>query len=203
VGERFGIEWLTYNPFLFVIYHREATASADGVADALIAACPSARSFVDVGAGSGAHAAALARRGRTAVACERSLVGRVLARWQGVKTRRLDLTADGDVPADLRPDVAYCFEVAEHLDEEVGFKLVRLLAATASTVVFSAAQPGQGGQGHRNERPLAYWQRQFEAAGMAFDEGSTTTLRNHLTERRVPAYWLSRNSLVFVAPERP
>ncbi len=67
-------------------------------------------------------------------------------------------------------DVAFCLEVAEHLPSDVANSLIKLLTDSSNFVVFSAAQPGQGGTFHINERPLEHWIRQFAKCGFeAFD----------------------------------
>ncbi|MFG2803777.1 class I SAM-dependent methyltransferase [Streptomyces pseudovenezuelae] len=58
-------------------------------------------------------------------------------------------------------DLALCLEVAEHLDEPTGRKLVDFLAASSDFIAFSAAVPGQGGTGHINEQWPDYWARVF------------------------------------------
>ena len=199
-AERHGQDWLVYNPLLFVHYHRTAERDADEVAGAMTSAFPDAHSFLDVGAGSGAHAAALRRRGKEVFGVEKSAVGRAFARLQGVRTEKLDLASDRRPELPIRPAVAYSFEVAEHLDLELGLQLVRYLAQAAAWVVFSAAQPGQGGEGHRNEQPLEYWSDQFLAAGMTRDEARTNALRRELLDRDVQAWWLARNCMVFGKP---
>jgi hypothetical protein len=35
--------------------------------------------------------------------------------------------------------------------------------------MFTAAQPGQGGVGHINNRPKSYWKAKFEKKGLVFD----------------------------------
>jgi 2-polyprenyl-3-methyl-5-hydroxy-6-metoxy-1,4-benzoquinol methylase len=77
-------------------------------------AFPQARSYADIGAGTGAFAAELQRRDKVVVAYERSRWGQLIARSQRVDVRGLQLerVSLGDL---VRVDVALCFEVAEHL----------------------------------------------------------------------------------------
>lgn len=58
-----------------------------------------------------------------------------------------------------------CLEMAEHLSEEAGDHLVSELCRVAEKVVWSAAIPGQGGDGHVNEQPPFYWGARFNAHG--------------------------------------
>lgn len=62
-------------------------------------------------------------------------------------------------------DLAICLEVAEHLPPESAEPLVAGLAQ-ATTVLFSAATPGQPGVNHINCQPHDYWHQLFAAHGM-------------------------------------
>jgi hypothetical protein len=53
LGERLGIDWLTYNPLVFFYYHEHAVADAPTVARTFEEVFPEAKRFVDAGAGSG------------------------------------------------------------------------------------------------------------------------------------------------------
>ena len=68
LGERLGIDWLTYNPLVFLFYHEHAVADAPTVARTFEEVFPKAGRFVDAGAGSGAYAAEPRRRGYIVVA---------------------------------------------------------------------------------------------------------------------------------------
>jgi hypothetical protein len=199
-GERLGADWLIYNPLTFAYYHGKALESASIVADALERAFPEARSYADIGAGTGAFSAELQLRGKTVIAHERSRLGRLLARSQGVPTRGLNLVRLS--PADFAPvDVVLCFEVAEHLRPELGEVLVRLCAAKAPIIVFTAAPPsppGQRGAGHVNEQPKSYWIERFERTGGRFDQALTDMLARGFAG--ATAYWLADDVMVFLAP---
>jgi len=58
-------------------------------------------------------------------------------------------------------EMALCIELAEHLSEESGQRLIVFLTSHSDAVLFSAAVPGQGGTGHINERPQSYWHKKF------------------------------------------
>jgi hypothetical protein len=62
-------------------------------------------------------------------------------------------------------DLAVCLEVVEHLTERAGQALVQALTRAAPVVLFSAAIPGQGGEGHINEQLPRYWEAQFTRQG--------------------------------------
>lgn len=198
LGERLGIHWLIYNPLHFLHFHEHAVANAPGVIETLLDVFPETRAMADVGAGSGAFAAEAKRRGRQVVACEHSRTGRHFALKQGVDCRTFDLNRDP--PASLDPpfDLAWCFEVAEHLPPALGDKLVAFLATLAPTVVFTAAHPGQGGTGHINEQPKGYWISRFNDASFQYSDSLSTAVRDGFIRSGVPAKYLVDNVMVFV-----
>jgi SAM-dependent methyltransferase len=64
-----------------------------------------------------------------------------------------------------RFDVAFCLEVAEHLDSASAFHLIKCITEHADLVYFSAAPPGQTGQHHVNCQWPDYWQSLFNSCG--------------------------------------
>lgn len=196
-GERHHIDWLTYSPLQLIAYHRLAVIDAPSLADAIIATVPEARRWVDVGAGSGALARAAKDRGIEVTALERALGGRAIARLNGVNVHRVDIEDATTVGGPY--DLALSIEVAEHLPAELGRKLVAMLVASAPTVVFSAARPGQGGLGHINEQPVSYWRDRFAEVGWDRDDARTEALATHLGEAALHADWLAGNVQVFAS----
>ncbi len=181
-----------YNPLVFLYFHEYAAADAPTVARTFEEVFPEAGRFVDAGAGSGAYAAELRRRGHVVVAYEYARLGRLIARLQGVDARPLDLAQP---VAPVEGDLAYSFEVAEHLPPELGDRLVAFLAASAPTVVFTAAPPGQGGSGHINEQKRPYWVERFRNHGMV----ERQELRDRVAAgfRDARSSWLAANVMVF------
>ncbi len=64
-----------------------------------------------------------------------------------------------------RFDLVQSLEVAEHLPADSAEQFVSCLCAHSDVVLFSAAQPGQGGIRHLNERRPSYWASLFSAQG--------------------------------------
>src|SRR5918999_332033 len=58
-------------------------------------------------------------------------------------------------------DLAVCLEVVEHLPPNAGRFLILQMTTAAPLVLFSAAIPGQGGEGHVNEQWPDYWDKVF------------------------------------------
>jgi SAM-dependent methyltransferase len=177
-----------------------ALADAPGVVAAILETFPELWRIADVGCGSGAFAAEFQRRGRVVVACEHAVGGRLVARSQGVDVGGFDLDR---VPPAVLPneiELAYCFEVAEHCTPSQGERLVEFIAGLAPVVVFSAAQPGQGGLGHINEREPEYWIEAFGRQGSVVAEAETESLRRRFTDAGLDAPWFAANAQVFISP---
>jgi SAM-dependent methyltransferase len=196
IGERLGIQWLTYNPVHFWHFHEHAVANAPSVIDAMMHVVPFARRVLDVGAGSGGFAAEAKRRGLDVAACENSAAGRKLARAQGLDVLDFDLTRKPPAATTPPYDLAYCFEVAEHLPQALGESLVLFLTQQAPVIIFSAAHPGQGGTGHINEQPKEYWIQRFERHGYSLDKAGMESLVEGFRLRNTPGKWFHSNVIV-------
>lgn len=193
---RSGVDWLVYNPYTMYQFHVLAARDAPAVMRAIERCFPEAKSYVDVGAGSGAFAAEARRRGRQVMACEYSVWGRLMARMQGVPTQPFKL--EEQPPANVgRFDLAYCFEVAEHVPASLADRLVAFLARLAPATVFTAAPPGQGGTQHVNEQPMSYWIEKFDREGQRHDSRRTARIKQAFVEEGVSAPWLLENVNVF------
>ena len=196
VGERLNLNWLTYNPLLYYSFNELALQNAPGVIGAISARFPEAQSYIDVGAGAGAFAAQAGRSGKSVAACEYSPHGRRYARKAGVDIHPFDLTQPEPTDIVGEFDLAYCFEIAEHLTPEIGEALVRFLVSRAPLIVFTAAQPGQEGSGHINEQPKAYWIEKFAKAGAHQDIESSEALSRDFAAAAVSS-WFENNVIVF------
>jgi len=74
--------------------------------------------------------------------------------------------------------------------------LIRSLCNLSDIVLFSAAQPGQGGERHINERLPSYWALMFRNHGyFAFD-----CVRPHLANEMDVSPWYRYNLIVFASP---
>lgn len=67
-----------------------------------------------------------------------------------------------------RYDLVISLEVAEHLPEYAADNFVKFLTHLGDKIIFSAAIPNQGGQGHLNEQWPSYWQEKFKNRGYSF-----------------------------------
>jgi SAM-dependent methyltransferase len=103
---------------------------------------------------------------------------------------QVDLSAPLDVDGNF--ELSLCVEVVEHLADADAQRLIAVVAdVTTSTVVFSAAEPGQPGNGHITCRPLAEWLNRWAVLGWHPDLVETLGLRALST-----LCWLRRNLVV-------
>jgi len=201
-GARRDIPWLVENPLTFRYYHRLALENAPGVVNAFETLFPDARRYADVGAGAGTYAAEARRREHPVEACEYSRIGRAFARVQGVRSQPFDLTREP--PASLVGpfDLAYSFEVAQQVPEQGGMQMVSFLSGLAPLVVFSSAQPGQGGVGVHNFQPKGYWVDAFAERGMRHREDLSQAIAEEFSRSGVQAPWLLENVIVLESDDR-
>jgi len=92
-------------------------------------------------------------------------------------------------------ELAICLEVAEHLPPEIGASLITRLTEASNFVIFSAAQPGQGGTYHINERPIEFWVEEFAKYNFEPFDPFREILRK---SQNVPRFY-ALNMLLFVS----
>ena len=98
-----------------------------------------------------------------------------------------------DLDCKERFDLAISVEVAEHLSPETADRFIENVVSLSDNIVFSAAIPGQGGQGHINEQWPSYWIPKFEKHGyVCYD-----ILRPHFWDNPNVLWWYKQNMLVF------
>jgi len=104
-------------------------------------------------------------------------------------------------------DTVMTFEVLEHIDPKFADQEVDALynaLEDGGTLIFTAAQPGQGGVGHINCRKKEYWGKKLVAKGLVFDEQLTADLIEALIKNRYQqeSYmgWFINNVMVFKKP---
>lgn len=189
---------LLYNGRYFGMIDDAACRSAVGMAKSCYEAFRP-RCVIDYGCGTGAFLAAMKSHGCFVAGTEVSPPARRLCDSKMIPTIPLNLTAPPWDPPFGPADLATSFEVAEHLPETAAEKLVQLLVRSAPIVVFSAATPGQGGQGHINEQPFDYWIRRFDSAGLPYSDSMTSRFRSEWCTGGVE-WWYAKNVLIFGPP---
>ena len=89
-------------------------------------------------------------------------------------------------------DLVICLEVAEHLPEERAESFVEDLTKLGDFVLFSAAIPYQGGNGHINEQPVSYWIELFAKRGY---EAYDIIRPNIYMDQNIP-FWYRNNIIL-------
>jgi SAM-dependent methyltransferase len=121
------------------------------------------KSAIDIGCGSGVWLAALKQLGVADV-----------TGVDGPHIQKSYIAPEEFVVADLREgfpaferkfDLCLCLEVGEHLPAEMAEGFVDYLSKLATTIIFSAAIPGQGGHGHINCQWQGFWVEKFRRRG--------------------------------------
>ncbi len=197
LGDAVGSEALTYNSWTFDMFYRLAVETAPAIVNCVLKRYPETKRVVDLGAGTGAHAAEFRKRGIDCRAYEYAeKARRVGLERLGVTVHPFDLTEpepwDGE-----RYDLALTLEVAEHLPPMLGERLVETCVKSAPLVLFSAAPPGQRGQGHINEQPKEYWIERFERHGHRLNAAATEAFADDLRHELIRGMHIARNVMIF------
>jgi SAM-dependent methyltransferase len=196
LGSRLGAEPLVYNAWTFAGFHRAALETAPAMVEGILQQFPEVRSAVDFGCGTGVYVHELRRRGVDAVGFEHGARARRIAREKlGVEIQPFDVRDFARTGRDF--DLALSLEVAEHLPPDLGQRLVDIVCAAAPLVLFSAAHPGQPGQGHIHLQPKSYWIECFAQRGLRHDGESTRALDAFLRRHLVRGFWLADNVGVY------
>ena len=95
--------------------------------------------------------------------------------------------------ANRRFDLVQSLEVAEHLPAEAGPTFIDCLCSHSDVILFSAAQPGQGGEHHINERDVSYWAELFSERGYA----AYDCIRPLIARQRSIDPWYRFNTMLY------
>lgn len=139
-----------------------AVQSAQRIVPALTAAVP-VRSVADFGCGQGAWLSVWVDAGASVVGVDGPYIDKRHLLIDAGDFHAADLAAPIDLGRQF--DLVQSLEVAEHLPAAKAAQFVDTLTAHGAFVLFSAAVPGQGGENHLNEQPLAYWRAVFRERG--------------------------------------
>jgi len=133
--------------------------------------------------------------GPIVIACEYSKKNRDRTARLGVRCEPFDVGVSTATLPGGPFDVAISIEVAEHIPPALAGRFVEFMSNQSDLLVLSAAQPGQGGAGHVNEQPKAYWIEKFAARGYRLDEAATSSFVRRLKERDA-AWFLLNNAMI-------
>src|SRR4051812_34101511 len=114
IGEGLGWEWLIYNPGVFFEFAMVARRNSPLFVSALVQVFAEAKTFCDVGSGTGQFVRELRRLGRNACGFEYSMTGRFFSRLIGAPTQLFDLGQTPAIQLSERVDLVFSLEVGEH-----------------------------------------------------------------------------------------
>lgn len=96
-------------------------------------------------------------------------------------------------------DLVMSLEVAEHLPHNTSTNFIRSLIRHGDLVLFSAAQPGQGGHNHINEQSLEFWRDLF----LKNNYIAVDVLRPKLRQLKEVEAWYKYNTILYISQDSP
>lgn len=181
-----------YNSAFYEHRHRATSHAAEVVLGIVHNFGVPMNSAIDIGCGVGAWLKTIEDRG---AARTRGYEGPWLPKQMYTAAGELVLADLNTLNIDTseKYDIAICLEVFEHLTMAGCESIASQLAAVTDTILFSAAPPAQGGNGHINERPLSDWIKLFEGKGFnAIDD-----IRWRIWGDDEIPYWYRQNIVLF------
>ena len=145
--------------------------------------------ILDVGCGPGLYVDSLISEGVDAVGFD--IDDRVLKNPNCSQVSIFDMTETSDYVMSL--------EVAEHIESSKNDQIVesfKSMINVGGTLIFTAAAPGQGGEGHINCQTRQYWIDKFEGVGLTYDEDETNAVLNQVMTSGSFMGWFKNNLII-------
>jgi cyclopropane fatty-acyl-phospholipid synthase-like methyltransferase len=96
---------------------------------------------------------------------------------------------------DRKFDLVVSLEVAEHLNAKYADTFVKTLVNLGDLILFSAAQPKQGGVGHVNCQPISYWERKFNSHGF---KRHSNMIFDYMRDKEHVSQWYRKNGILYI-----
>lgn len=153
------------------------------------------KSVIDFGCGSADLLAAFEKRGIEVLGIDGSRAN----------FRHLKINKNNFLLFDIRKaykskkkyDLCFCLEVAEHIEEEYSDILIKSLASSSSSIIFSAEPAAESGVRHINLKPYEWWVSKFDKEKFILDRPLTEYLKQEMMKIGGIQDWYIRNLLVF------
>lgn len=157
----------------------------------------SPKSIIDVGCGHGAWIKAAEELGVSDVlGLEGSWIDKNLIQIPDDKIKTVDFNTDFNL--ERKFELVVSLEVAEHLEKDRAESFVKNLTSLGDIVLFSAAIPFQGGNGHINEQFQHYWAEMFIKNGMI----PVDIIRPFIWWNDDVTWWFRQNTILYVKLEK-
>jgi len=196
LGDYYNIRWLVYNPITWGRFLHQSRYNGCIFSRTVKKVLPEIVTSLDVGSGGGGYVYYLRKHGYDAEGIEYSLIGRILGLLQGLHIRKYNCEWKTNPFQFKQFDLVYSIEVGEHIPYHLSDSFVEYISNRGRVIVFSAAHPGQGGQGHINEQPKKFWKEKFEKHGFAYQYEDTKEFQKNLIELGYKG-WLPENIQIF------
>jgi SAM-dependent methyltransferase len=166
----------------------EEAAPAERLAKWISSALPPG-SVLDIGCGPGTYVDALRTFGIAARGID------VDDRVKGKKHLRYQSLFDLDDTD--KADTVICLEVAEHIEELQADRVAAQVARCVNqTLIWTAAQPGQGGIGHINCQTREYWEKKLSEQGLVRNREKETDMLEFIIQGPHMG-WFRNNVMLF------
>lgn len=168
----------------------EEQPQAERIAEFLYLCDPSQR-VLDVGCGPGIYVTEMRKRGIQAFGVD------IDPRCKSTPfCDVMDITKDNCLTI-YEPKTVISLEVGEHIPPEHSWDYISFISGQCpSMVLFSAAAPGQSGDGHINCQNKSYWTRRFQRFGFQYDGQATEEFLQFLIAGPHMG-WLRNNAMIF------
>lgn len=94
-------------------------------------------------------------------------------------------------------DLAMCFEVVEHVEEEYSDIMCENFTKVSDKVLVTAARPGQGGHYHMNCQPKEYWEEKMAKFGYRSDREKAEKIKKSFTKKERKEIAVYCNNLIY------
>lgn len=153
--------------------------------------CDSEQSVLDVGCGPGTYVREMRKLGMKAYGVDIDI--------RCLKTPHCEVVDIVNPPflSIYEPDTVISLEVGEHIPAKDSWNYISYISYQGpKMVIFSAAAPGQGGDGHINCQNKSYWACRFERFGYTYDGKATEEFLQYLIAGPHMG-WLRNNVMIF------
>ena len=151
-------------------------------------------SLIDIGCGVGTWAAVASELGVDHYLCvDGPWVDRETLVVPESRFRSVDIEDISSIEG--KWELSICLEVAEHLSESAGDRLIHWVCAHSDLALFSAAIPGQMGRGHKNEQWQSYWVQRFNS----LEFYSIDLIRPKIWGDPDIPYWYKQNTILYIS----